>query len=210
MVRQDELNNTRLHVIQSEAKNLLSRSFLPLFFFLLVISLAGCKTTRKAETSTMPEDARYLSSKVRLTIPTKEAVFTVNGTMKLISGERVQFSFLMPIIRTEVARMEVTPDEILLIDRMGKRYVQATRKELKDVLPKKASFAHLEKILFDASKPGGKKVLDGKELGIPSLEKGMIELSDFSFCKFSLTPTQVSPKYAKVEIHEILEMLMSL
>ena len=35
----------------------------------------------------------------------------------------MQLSFLMPIIRTEVARMEVTPEEILLVDRMGKRYV---------------------------------------------------------------------------------------
>ena len=41
----------------------------------------------------MPESARYLSSKVRLTIPSKDAVFTVNGTMKLISGERMQLSF---------------------------------------------------------------------------------------------------------------------
>ena len=150
------------------------------------------------------------TSKVRLTVPTKDAVFTVNGTMKLISGERMQLSFLMPIIRTEVARMEVTPEEILLVDRMGKRYVRATRKELKDVLPKKADFAHLEKILFDASKPKGKRELTGKELGIPSLEKGRVELSGFSYGPFSLTPTELSSKYTEVELSEMLEMLMSL
>lgn len=179
-----------------------------LLLLLIVVCFAGCKTSRKAETPTLPKAAQYLSSKVRLTVPTKDAVFTVNGTMKLISGERVQLSFQMPIIRTEVARMEVTPDEILLVDRMGKRYVQATRKEL--MLPKKADFAHLEKILFDASKPDGKKILTGKELGIPSLEKGKIELSNFSTNSFSLTPTQISSKYTKVELSKILEMLMSL
>ena len=84
------------------------------FMLFFLCCLAGCKTTRKAETSKFPESTRYLSSKVRLTVPTKDAVFTVNGTMKLISGERMQLSFLMPIIRTEVARMEVTPEEILL------------------------------------------------------------------------------------------------
>lgn len=93
---------------------------------------------------------------------------------------------------------------------MDKRYVQAARKELKDVLPKKADFAHLEKMLFDAAKPNGKKTLSGKELGIPSLEKGKIELSDFSENKFSLAPTQVASKYTRVELGEILEMLMSL
>ena len=174
------------------------------FMLFILCCLAGCKTTRKAETSKFPESTRYLSSKVRLTVPTKDAVFTVNGTMKLISGERMQLSFLMPIIRTEVARMEVTPEEILLVDRMGKRYVRATRKELKDVLPKKADFAHLEKILFNASKPNGKKE------GIPSLEKGRIELSGFSNNSFSLTPTELSSKYTQVELNEILEMLMSL
>ena len=180
------------------------------FMLFILCCLAGCKTTRKAETSKFPESTRYLSSKVRLTVPTKDAVFTVNGTMKLISGERMQLSFLMPIIRTEVARMEVTPEEILLVDRMGKRYVRATRKELKDVLPKKAYFVYLEKILFNASKPNGKKELSGKELGIPSLEKGRIELSGFSNNSFSLTPTELSSKYTQVELNEILEMLMSL
>lgn len=190
-------------------KKLFSRYYTGILFFLLAVCLAGCKTTRRAETSA-PAGARYLSSKVKLTIPTKEAVFTVNGTMKLISGERMQLSFQMPIIRTEVARMEVTPDDILLIDRMGKRYVQATRKELKGVLPRKADFAHLEKILFEASKPNGKRILNGKELGIPSLEKGKIELSNFSYNEFSLTPTRVTPKYTKVELAEILELLLSL
>lgn len=199
-----------MQAVRALDAGLFCRCRVPLLLFFLMVCLAGCKTSRKAETSAMPESARYLSSKVRLIVPTKDAVFTVNGTMKLIGGERMQLSFQMPIIRTEVARMEVTPDEILLVDRMGKRYVQGTRKELKDVLPKKADFAHLEKILFDASKPDGKRTLSGKELGIPSLEKGKIELSDFSYNAFSLTPTRVSPKYTKVELNEILEMLMSL
>ena len=93
---------------------------------------------------------------------------------------------------------------------MGKRYVQATRKELKDVLPKKADFAHLEKMLFEAAKPGGKASLTGKELGIPSLEKGKIVLTDFSDKEISLTPTQVSSRYTKVEWTELLEMLAKL
>ena len=49
----------------------------------------------------------------------------MNGTMKLVSGERMQLSLLMPILRSEVARLEITPDDVLVVDRMGKRYVQA-------------------------------------------------------------------------------------
>lgn len=175
---------------------------------MLAVCLAGCHTSRQAGSS-LKKDG-YLSSKVQLTVPHKDAVLTVNGTMKLLSGERMQMSFLMPIIRTEVARLEVTPDDILLVDRMGKRYVRATRKELKSVLPKKADFAHLEKLLYEASKPNGKKVLTGKEVGIPSLEKGKIELSNFSDQKFTLTPTQLSSRYKEVALEELLNTLMSL
>lgn len=128
---------------------------LPLLLLLsLVVGLSGCKTSRKA-TSSLGE-SRYLSSKVQLTIPNKDGSITVNGTMKLVSGERMQLSFLMPIIRSEIARLEITPDDVLVIDRMGKRYVQASRKELKDILPKKADFAHLEKMLLMPPSPEAK------------------------------------------------------
>ena len=41
--------------------------------------------------------------------------------------KRQQISLLMPILRTEVARVEVTPDGVLLVDRMNKRFVRATK-----------------------------------------------------------------------------------
>lgn len=176
--------------------------------FALAVGLAGCKTSRPS--GSLSGASACLSSKVQLTVPHKEATLTVNGTMKLKQNERMQLSFLMPILRTEVARMEVTPDEILLVDRMGKRYVRATRKELKHLLPKKADFAHLEKLLYAASKPNGKRSLTGKELGIPSLEKGKILLSDFSDKPFTLAPTRLSSRYKEVELEELLEMLMDL
>ena len=54
--------------------------------------------------------------------------------MKMKTHERVQISLLMPILRTEVARVEVTPDGVLLVDRMTKRFVSATKDELKGML----------------------------------------------------------------------------
>ena len=185
-----------MRTLHSKYRTVGSIRMLPLMLLLtLVVGLSGCKTSRKV-TSSLGEP-RFLSSKVQLTIPNKGGTITVNGTM-------------MPILRSEVARLEITPDDVLVVDRMGKRYVQATRKELKDILPKKADFAHLEKMLFEAAKPGGKASLTGKELGIPSLEKGKIVLTDFSDKEISLTPTQVSSRYTKVEWTELLEILAKL
>ena len=179
-----------------------------LWLMALLVGLVGCKTSRQAGRGS--DETGYLSSKVTLTVPVNGAVLTVNGTMKLKDGERMQLSFLMPILRSEVARIDITPEEVILVDRMGKRYVQASRQELKGMLPKKASFHSLEKLLHAASRPGGKNALTGSELGIPSLEKGKIELTDFSTKPFSMTPTELSSRYQKVELYELLELLMSL
>ena len=163
---------------------------------LMVVLLAGCKTSKVVKTT--PVEPAYLSSKLQLTVPNKNGSMTVSGSMKMKSGERIQLSVLMPVFRSEVMRMEVTPDEVLLIDRMNKRYVRATRDELKGILPENADFDRLEKLLFKASLPGEKKELTGRELGIPSLEKAKVRLSDFSTAEFELIPTEVSSRYTQV------------
>lgn len=188
---------------------LLSKGLLFIGFLSLIVCLSGCKTSLKG-LSSFPEESSCLSSKVQLTVPHKGSTLTVNGTMKLVKNDRVQFSFLMPILRTEIVRMEVTPEEVLLVDRMGKRYVEASREELRDVLPRKADFSHLQKSLFKAAKPGGKTTLNAKELGFSSLKKGKIVLSDFSNKEFSLKATKVSSRYTKVEWPELVDMLMKL
>ena len=130
--------------------------------------------------------------------------------MKMKTHERVQVSLLMPILRTEVARIEITPDEVLLVDRMNRRFVRATKEELKGMLPKNAEFSRLEKILMDASLPGGKTELTGKDVGIPSLEKVKVQLYEFSTKEFSMTPTELTAKYRQVPLEELVKMLTAL
>ena len=130
--------------------------------------------------------------------------------MKMKTDDRVQVSVVMPILRTEVARIEITPDEVLLVDRMNRRFVRATKEELKGMLPKNAEFSRLEKILMDASLPGGKTELTGKDIGIPSLEKAKVQLYEFSTKEFSMTPTELTAKYRQVPLEELVKMLMAL
>jgi tetratricopeptide (TPR) repeat protein len=165
-----------------------------IYFMTGDVVLAGCKSskhlaTSETKTSTKAPTSSYLASRLQLTIPGKKGSMSVGGTMKMKTHERVQISLLMPILRTEVARIEVTPDEVLLVDRMNKRFVRATKAELKNVLSKNVEFSRLEKILMDASLPGGKTELTGKDIGIPSLEKAKVQLYEFSTQEFSMTPT---------------------
>lgn len=182
------------------------------YLLLILVVLAGCKSSKHLATSeTKAPATSYLASKLQLTIPSKKGgSMSVGGTMKMKSHERVQISLLMPIFRTEVARIEITPDGVLLVDRMNKRFVRATRDELKNILPKNADFARLEKILTNASLPGGKSELTGKELGFPTLEKAKVQLYEFSTKEFSMSPTELTAKYRQVPLEQLVKMLMAL
>jgi hypothetical protein len=116
------------------------------FLLLVVVVLAGCKSSKHLATSEKNvQVSSYLTSKLQLTIPGKKGgSMSVGGTMKMKTHERVQISLLMPILRTEVARVEVTPDGVLLVDRMNKRFVRATKDELKKRISGRAGLtAHL-------------------------------------------------------------------
>ena len=175
---------------------------------LLSLLLVGCKSSK---TIVKPDDVaqQYLSSKVELTIPHGDAVFTVNGTMKMKQGELVQMSFLMPIFRSEVARIEATPSYLLMVDRMNRRYVKANQKMLRDYLPAD-SYRRLEKLIQEAAKPDGKATMTGQELGIKQLAKAKIELYDFSSAPINVAPTEIASRYREVTMEELLQLLMSL
>lgn len=200
----------KIYSINRVAYRFMSRG---IYLLLILVILAGCKSSKHlSKTSEKKvEVSSYLASRLQLTIPSKKGgSMTVGGTMKLKTHERVQFSLLMPILRTEVARIEVTPDEILLVDRMNKRFVRATKEELKSVLPKNVDFSRLEKMLTNASLPGGKTELTGKELGFPSLDKAKVQLYDFSDKEFSMNPTELTAKYRQVPLEVLVKMLVSL
>lgn len=187
-----------------------------IYILLVTVLLVGCKSSRRLSHSGGKVSAEAvapacLSSKLQLTVPNKKGgSLSVGGTMKMKANERVQISLLMPILRTEVARIEMTPEEVLVVDRMNRRYVRASRKELKGLLPKHAEYARVEKLLFKASLPGGKSLLTGKDVGLPSLEKAQVRLYDFSSQSFSLNPTELSSRYRQVSLEELIELLAAL
>ena len=180
-----------------------------LWLSLLLVGITGCKTSKQVVVG-KGEESAFLSSKVQVTIPHGEAVYSVNGTMKLKKGEIVQVSFLMPILRTEVARIEVTPENILLVDRVNHRYVRSTKEELKDRLPKRWTYSRLEDLIYEASAPGGKKGISGEEFGLAKLQKAKVELSDFSDEVNNVKPTTLSTRYEQVTLDELLQFLLSL
>lgn len=152
-----------------------------------------------------PVAVQYLSSKVKLSIPSKGV--TLDGTMKMKSDERVQLSIVMPIFHNELMKAEITPDEVLIIDRIHKQYVRASRSELAGYLPKNSDFVQLVNLLEAASKPGGKSELTGDEIGFKSMRTAKVELYDFSSDVISVEPSVVSSKYKQVSVNDFMNVL---
>jgi hypothetical protein len=90
------------------------------------------------------------SSHIRLTIPLKKGEYTLNGTLKMQRGRLIRISLLLPIIRTEAARIEVSPENMLVIDRMNKRYASVPVSELRDVFHTEVDFPMLQSFFSNA------------------------------------------------------------
>lgn len=84
------------------------------------------------------------SSRLRMTIPLKKGDFTLNGTLSMQRDELIRISLLLPIIRTEAARIEISPECILVIDRMNKRYASVPVSELREVFHTEVDFPILQ------------------------------------------------------------------
>ena len=96
------------------------------------------------------------SSRLRMTIPLKKGEYTLNGTLKMQRDQLIQISLLLPIIRTEAARIEISPEHILVIDRMNKRYASVPVGELREVFHTEVDFPMLQSLFSNnIFLPGG-------------------------------------------------------
>ena len=72
----------------------------------------------------------------------------VSGTSRIKKGEVVQLS-IAPLLGIEVARAEISPDGILVIDRMNKRYVEVSFAEVKALIKADLDFHTLQALFLN-------------------------------------------------------------
>lgn len=68
---------------------------------------------------------KNLVSELTFTVNTGKKDITVPGLLHMRKDEVIRIQLLIPLIRSEVGRIEFTKDYVLFIDRMHKQYVQA-------------------------------------------------------------------------------------
>lgn len=133
-----------------------------LFLNLIIILLVSCKSstmiirnesgvqlTGEEQLEAVIENTpvfESFSSRLRMTIPFGKDDYTLSGTLKMQRDELIRISLLLPIVRTEAARIEISPEHILVIDRMNKRYASVPVAELREVLHTEVDFLMLQSL----------------------------------------------------------------
>ena len=70
------------------------------------------------------------TSKVRVTITQEGKDVTTNGNLRMRYGDVIQLTLVDPLLGVaEIGRLELSPDKVLIIDRVNRRYVDTTYDE---------------------------------------------------------------------------------
>ena len=141
------------------------RIFQLLGMVLMVAFLASCSATKSIKKShsiegmtetefveNVLENAggwKALTAKMSLSLDWEGRGETkVSGTLRIKKGEVVQLS-IAPLLGIEVARAEISPDGILVIARMNKRYVEVSFAEVKALAKADLDFHTLQALFLN-------------------------------------------------------------
>lgn len=82
-----------------------------------------------------------------------------DGKLSMRRDEIIRLQLLLPIIRTEIARVDFTPNYVLLVDRYHKEYIKAEYKDVSFLADNGISFYSLQALFWNQMFAPGEKTL---------------------------------------------------
>lgn len=158
-----------------------------LTIILLALFVVSCSTTKNAKKADFIEglsekeywenvlsncggvEREALTAKMSLALDVSGKTTRVNGTMRIKKGEVIQLS-IAPLLGIEVARAEISPYGVLVIDRMNKRYVRVSFTELQELTNAQLDFHTLQALFLNEIFLPGKKDLTSRDLSAFDIE----------------------------------------
>lgn len=110
-----------------------------------------------------------LTAKMSLSLDWEGKKTKVSGALRIKKGEVIQMS-IAPLLGIEVARAEISPEGVLVIDRMNKRYVQVSFGELETLAKAKLDFYTLQALFLNELFLPGKKELSLRDASAFAVE----------------------------------------
>ena len=224
------------------------KSITQLSILLLCALLAACASKKHAVTSTTvvpdettvvvppspdsskpaevkPKEQPCITSKLRLELSSGSKSVTVGGTLRMKHDDVIQLS-LVTFGILEVARIEMTPDYFMLIDKMGRQYVKAKYSDVSFLRDADVDFYTIQSYFWneqtanvtgwerrDYVNIGGKSLPTKHNITIPSgikTIKANLSLSNMNTDSNWETRTVVSSHYKEVTVDEAITRILNL
>jgi len=206
-----------------------------LFTFLLLLMLASCHSSKKATkdksdktkptttittptttTSSNKQDADLnkakiavgtnFTSKVKVTITQEGKEITTNGNLRMRYDDVIQLTLVDPLVGiAEIGRIELSPNKILIIDRVNKRYVDTTYDEFSAFKSRNIDFPTIQDFFWQEAKKGDKFAYT-----IPAKKdiKLDLKLSNKGNNANWDAHTAVSDKYTKTDANKLFDSMI--
>ncbi|MBO7470232.1 MAG: DUF4292 domain-containing protein [Bacteroidaceae bacterium] len=215
---------------------------------MLCILLASCRSKKEVVSTTttvsdnttigvppsqdnkQPADARQqeetcVTAKVRLELSSNGKSTSVGGMLRMKRNDVIQLS-LVTFGVLEVARIEMTPEYFLLVDKMGRQYVKASYNDVSFLRDADVDFYTIQSYFWNEQTSNysgwersnfvtvGDRSLPTKHLiTIPARNKTIkanLSLSNLNTDSNWEKRTQISSRYSKVSVDELWTRIMNL
>lgn len=114
---------------------------------------------QRVATSGVKADNIVASADFRLVAGGKD--LSCDGKVAMRRDQIIRLQLLLPIIRTEIARIDFTPDHVLLVDRYHKEYIKAAYSDVSFLADNGISFYSLQALFWNSLfLPGQKGVAE--------------------------------------------------
>ncbi len=187
-------------------KQIGKKTYIILLSCAMLFAFYSCKSTKQAIGAYTPVEEKMnaqlfsdilgssfeyntLSSKLNLNISSGRSSVSSRANMRIIKDNALQFS-IQPLFGVEMFRVHVTPDTLILLDRMNKQYVKEAIADLKKDYPVGFDFETLQALFSNHIFVSGKQNVEisdytrfqiKKDSNMHYLLKATDEISDIDY-----------------------------
>lgn len=215
---------------------------------MLCILLASCRSKKEVVSTTttvsdnttigvppsqgnkQPADAKQqeetcVTARVRLELSSNGKSTSVSGMLRMKRNDVIQLS-LVTFGVLEVARIEMTPEYFLLVDKMGRQYVKASYNDVSFLRDADVDFYTIQSYFWNEQTSnysgwersnfvtvGGRSLPTTHLITIPARSKTIkanLSLSNLNTDSNWEKRTQISSRYSKVSVDELWTRIMNL
>jgi len=164
----------------------------PVYLFFMVafcLLINSCKTVKESTSSEVTMEAKGKNElldqirtheiqyntfsgnlKANIQLSKNEKGMSSGGMLRVIKNEKIQLSF-QPFLGIEVFRMIITPDSIIILDRMNKYYVAESMDDIKREVSFDLNFYNLQSMFTNQLFLSGKPDLNKSDYKLFSIEQ---------------------------------------